>query len=238
MAFQGNDPLTMKLISALMSPVGRKVLTGITGIGLVVFVIAHMIGNLSYFPGPEAYNGYAHKLLSLGWLFYTIEILLALCFLLHAIIGISIQVRRRRARPVGYKLYKSAGKPSRSGYSARSMIFTGIILLGFLILHLNSFKYGPGISEGYTAALADGEQVRDLHRLMTEKFKEPLYAFGYPIVMILLGMHMRHGGWSALQSLGMMSRRLSPYVYTFAAALGVLVAVGFIFVPLYIYFLV
>ena len=134
----------MKLMTALMSPIGRKVLTGATGIGLVAFVIAHMIGNLTYLsPDPNAYNAYAYKLLSLGWIFYTIEILLALCFLLHAVVGIAIQVRRRKARPVGYKLYKSAGSPSRSGYSARSMIFTGIILLGFLILHLNSFKYGP-----------------------------------------------------------------------------------------------
>lgn len=228
----------MKLMNALLSPIGRKALTGATGIGLVAFVIAHMIGNLTYLsPDPNAYNAYAHKLLSLGWVFYTIEILLALCFLLHAVVGIAIQVRRRKARPVGYKLYKSAGSPSRSGYSARSMIFTGIILLGFLILHLNSFKYGPGEAQGYIATLEGGEVVRDLRRLMTEKFQEPLYAFGYPLVMILLGMHMRHGVWSALQSLGMMSRRLSPYLYTFAAVLGVLVAVGFLFVPLYIYFL-
>ena len=227
----------MKMMTALMSPVGRKVLTGVTGIGLVAFVIAHMIGNLTYLsPDANAYNAYAYKLLSLGWIFYTIEILLALCFLLHAVVGISIQVRRRKSRPVGYKVYKSAGKPSRSGYSARSMILTGIILLGFLILHLNSFKYGPGVAEGYTVTLEGVGDVRDLRRLMTEKFQLPLYAFGYPIVMILLGMHMRHGVWSALQSLGMMSRRLSPYIYATAAVLGVLVAVGFLFVPLYIYF--
>lgn len=227
----------MKLMNALLSPVGRKVLTGATGIGLVAFVIAHMIGNLTYLsPDVNAYNAYAYKLMSLGWLFYTIEILLALCFLLHAVVGISIQVRRRKARPVGYKFYKSAGTPGKSGYSARSMIFTGIILLGFLILHLNSFKYGPGVAEGYTVELAGIGEVRDLRRLMTEKFQEPLYAFGYPLVMILLGMHMRHGVWSALQSLGVMSRRLSPYLYTTAAILGVLVAVGFLFVPLYIYF--
>ena len=225
------------LVSALMSPVGRKVLTGVTGIGLVAFVIVHMIGNLSYLsPDPQAYNVYAHKLMSLGWLLYTVEIGLALCFLLHAIVGVSIQVRRRKARPVGYKAYKSSGSPSRSGYSARSMIFTGIILLGFLILHLNSFKFGPGEAEGYTAILQSGEEVRDLRRLMTEKFREPLYAFGYPVVMVLLGMHMRHGVWSALQSLGMMSRRLSPYIYAFAALLGALVAIGFLVVPLYIFF--
>ena len=228
----------MNIMDALMSPVGRKVLTGATGIGLVAFVIAHMVGNLTYLsPDINAYNAYAYKLISLGWLFYIIEILLALCFLLHAVVGISIQVRRRKARPIGYKKYKSAGHPSRAGYSARSMIFTGIILLGFLVLHLNSFKYGPGEAEGYIATLAGGEEVRDLRRLMTEKFQEPLYAFGYPFVMILLGMHMRHGAWSALQSLGMMSRRLSPYIYSLAAVLGILVAIGFIFVPLYIYFL-
>ncbi len=228
----------MNLLSALLSPVGRKVLTGATGIGLVAFVIAHMIGNLTYLsPDPNAYNAYAYKLMSLGWIFYTIEILLAVCFLLHAVVGITIQVRRRKARPVGYKLYKSAGNPSRSGYSARSMIVTGIILLAFLVLHLISFKYGPGEAQGYVATLDSGEVVRDLRRLMTEKFQEPLYAFGYPIIMLLLGMHMRHGVWSALQSLGMMSRRLSPYIYTLAAVLGVLVAVGFLFIPLYIYFL-
>lgn len=222
------------LITALISPVGRKVLTGVTGIGLVAFVIAHMIGNLTYLaPDSDVYNGYAYKLLSMGWIFYIIEILLALCFLLHAVVGISIQIRRRKARPAGYKVYKSAGGASKSGYSARSMILTGVILLGFLILHLNSFKYGTY----YETTLAGGETVRDLYRLMTEKFKEPLYAFGYPIVMILLGMHMRHGVWSALQSLGMMNRRLSPYIYTLAAVLGVLVAVGFLFVPLYIYFI-
>ena len=227
----------MKIMTALLSPVGRKVLTGVTGIGLVAFVIAHMIGNLTYLsPNPDTYNEYAYKLLSLGWIFYTIEILLALCFLLHAVVGISIQVRRRKSRPVGYKMYKSAGKPSKSGYSARSMILTGIILLGFLILHLNSFKYGPGINEGYTASLEGIGEVRDLRRLMTEKFQEPLYAFGYPAVMILLGVHMRHGVWSALQSLGMMSRRLSPYIYAIAAVLGFMVATGFLFVPLYIYF--
>jgi len=227
----------MNLMTALTSPVGRKVLTGVTGIGLVAFVIAHMIGNLTYLsPDEHAYNTYAYKLISLGWIFYTIEILLALCFILHAVVGISIQVRRRKARPIGYKKYKSAGSPSHQGYSARSMIVTGMILLAFLVLHLISFKYGPGQAEGYSVTLPSGEEVRDLRRLMTEKFQEPLYAFGYPIIMLLLGMHMRHGVWSALQSLGMMSRRLSPLVYTLAAVLGALVAIGFLFVPLYIYF--
>ena len=71
---------------------------------------------------------------------------------------------------------------------------------------------------------------------MTEKFAEPLYAFGYVGVMVLLGFHMRHGFWSALQSLGLMNPRLTPLVYTLGAILAVAVAAGFIGVPLYIYF--
>ena len=227
----------MSLVAAFSSPVGRKLLTGITGIGLVLFVIAHMAGNLSYLleelhlAKEHTYNLYAHKLLSLGGLLYAVEIVLAICFLLHAYLGISIYIRKRRARPEGYKLYKGAGGASRMSISSRSMIYTGVILLIFLVLHLKSFKFGPVYD-----VIIDGEIVRDLHRLMTEKFQTPLYAFGYPVVMILLGLHMRHGVWSALQSLGLMNPRLSPVVYPMGLILGAGVAVGFIVVPLYIFF--
>ncbi len=224
------------LLKALVSPVGRKVLTGITGAGLVIFVIIHMAGNLTYLlPGSDPYNLYAHKLMSFGWGLYVLEIGLATFFLLHAIIGVSIFVRKRRARPKGYKLYKSAGGASRMGLSSRSMIYTGIILLVFLVFHLISFKFGPDVGDGYVAIIK-GEEVRDLHRLMTEKFKGPLYAFGYPVIMILLGLHMRHGVWSAMQSLGLTNPRITPIVYPLGLIMGAGVAVGFIVVPLTIYF--
>ena len=221
----------MSLFAALNSPPGRKLLTGATGIGLVLFVIAHMAGNLSYLFGSDAYNLYAHKLMSMGGLFYAVEVLLALCFLLHAYLGIVITINNRRARPQNYKLYKSAKGASRMTWSSRSMILTGIILLIFLVLHLNSFKFGT-----YYETVIDSETVRDLYRLMTEKFQDPIYAFGYPAVMILLALHMRHGVWSAFQSLTLTNPRLSAVLYPLGLILGVGVAVGFIVVPLYIYF--
>ena len=221
----------MSLFAALNSPVGRKILTGVTGIGLVLFVIAHMAGNLSYLFGAEAYNLYAHKLMSLGGLFYAIEILLALCFLLHAYLGIVITIRNRQARPDGYKQFKSAGGASRLSWSSRSMIVTGVIILIFLVLHLNSFKFGT-----YYSVEINGEQMRDLYRLMSEKFQDPIYAFGYPAVMILLGLHLRHGVWSAFQSLTLSNPKLSAILYPLGLILGTGVAVGFIVVPLYIYF--
>ena len=221
--------------SALSSPIGKKVLTGITGLAWTGFVILHMAGNLSYFGAGEAYNEYAHKLMSLGPLLYAFEILLLVCLLVHAILGVNIYLGKRRARKRGYDMYRSAGRPGLQSPSSRTMILTGLVLLVFLVIHIKSFKFGPGIAEGYSM-LVEGEQIRDLKRLVTETFQHPLYAFGYTGVMLLLGFHLRHGVWSALQSLGAMNRRLTPLVYGIAALLAVGVAVGFIVLPLYIYF--
>jgi succinate dehydrogenase / fumarate reductase cytochrome b subunit len=223
--------------AVLGSPVGKKVITGITGLGLTVFVLMHMVGNLAYFsPDPNAYNKYGHFLNSLGLLFYAIELGLLAFFVFHIYLGVQIYFRKRAARPVDYLVYHSAGAPSRQSLASRSMIVTGLILLAFLVLHLLSFKYGPGVADGYVVTLENGEQIRDLKRLMEEKFSHPLYAFGYPAVMLLLALHLRHGIWSALQSLGAMRPQLTPVVYAAAALIGLGIAVGFLVLPLYIYF--
>lgn len=247
-----------KLGAILLSPVGKKVLTGITGIALVLFVILHMIGNLGYFEGGGAYNLYSDFLLSTGPLLIVIEVILLIAFLLHAYLGLTVYLGKRRARRQGYSKYESAGRPSLQTVSSRSMIFTGIVLFLFTIIHLISFKYGPGIEEGYIAdattgtTLVQGESlgadaveqvgevtyIRDLRRLVTERFQSPWYTFGYLAVMILLGLHLRHGIWSAFQSLGTMNPRLTPLVYTIGVILAILIAVGFFVLPLYIFFFV
>ena len=218
------------------SPVGRKVLTGITGLGLTVFVIGHMIGNLQYFSSNEnAYNEYGHKLMELGPILYMVEIGLVAFFAYHVFLGINIYLRKRKARPEEYEVYASAGQPSRQSLASRSMIITGIVLLAFTVLHVLTFKYGPGIQEGYVVNV-DGENIRDLQRLLEEKFQNPLYAFGYPAVMILLGFHLRHGIWSAFQSLGANNPRLSPIIYATGGIFAILLALGFLVLPLVIFF--
>lgn len=221
---------------AASSSVGRKVLTGITGLGLTLFVLIHMLGNLLAFsPDETAYNVYSHKLISLGLILYTIEVGLLALVLIHIVLGVSIYLRKKAARPIDYSRYQSAGGASRQTVSSRSMIVTGIVLGGFLVIHLLSFKFGPGMGEGYVMTV-QGEEIRDLRRLLFEKFHKPAYAFGYPAVMILLGVHLRHGIWSALQSLGAMKPGWSPFFYTAGALLGALIALGFLILPLWIYF--
>ncbi|MBD2257016.1 succinate dehydrogenase cytochrome b subunit [Pseudanabaena sp. FACHB-2040] len=213
------------------SPIGKKLLSAVTGLGLAIFVLVHMLGNLILFTGSNAYNQYARHLEDWGVLLYVIEAGLLVFVLVHAGLGIQIYLNRLKARPVHYQKYASAGSPSLQSLSSRTMIFTGITLAVFLVFHLTSFKFGA-----YYDAEFGGVPGRDLARLVFEKFHEPMYAFGYPAVMVLLGFHLRHGIWSALQSLGAMSKSIRPLVYALSTVLAALIAAGFIALPLAIYF--
>lgn len=213
------------------SPIGKKLITGITGLGLVTFVLVHMVGNLLLFAGHDAYNAYAHHLESFGPLLWTVESVLVAVFVIHAIAGIHIYLGKLRARPEGYATYASKGDPSLQSMSSRTMIMTGTVLGAFLVVHLLNFKFGTQ----YATEL-DGQTVRDLARLVVEKFRQPTYAFSYSSVMVLLGFHLRHGIWSALQSLGTLSKRVRLVVYGLSLGMGVAIAAGFIVLPLAIYF--
>ncbi|MEL7833929.1 succinate dehydrogenase cytochrome b subunit [Fodinibius sp. Rm-B-1B1-1] len=219
-------------LEALKSQVGRKILTGVTGVGLIIFIIFHLLGNLTLFGDVSAFNEYTYALESLGWLLYILEAGLAIAFLLHAYVGISIWWNRRKARPDGYEKYQSKGGPSHQTWAARSMIFTGVVLLVFLVLHIDTFKLGATDM----TTLPSGEEARDLKDLVIATFQQPLYAFGYTAVMILLGFHLGHGFWSAFTSLTMKHNQYSALIYTVGIIFAILMAVGFLFIPLYIYF--
>ncbi len=218
------------------SPVGKKVVTGITGIALTLFVLVHMTGNLAFFADEtgEAYNRYSHFLThQLGLLFYAIEIVLLLIFLLHLSIGVNIWLGKRRARPRPYDTYRTAGGPSRQTVSSRSMVLTGVIVLAFTVWHLVSFKYGTY----YDSPPYDGVGViRDIALLVRERFATPLYGIGYPAVMLLLAVHLRHGVWSAFQSLGAVRPAATPAVYGAGTLVGIAIGIGFLVLPLAIFF--
>ena len=219
------------LMTALTSQVGRKILTGITGILLVVFVIVHLLGNLQLLdPDPEPFNAYGATLHGFGILLYAVEIGLAIVILLHAFIGISIWLRKRKARRNGYVESRSKGGPSKQSVASRTMIITGSVLLIFLVIHLIQFRFGPDVR-----AVIDGESVHDLHLLVDRTFSHIGWVIFYVGVMLLLGFHLRHGIWSALQSLGAMKPRWSRGIYSLALVLGLLIALGFVILPIIIY---
>ena len=219
------------LLEAAQSQVGRKILTGVTGVLLSLFVLVHLLGNLSLFGSANAFNIYSHTLESMGVLLYIVELGLLLTFLIHIYIGIAIALRKRKARPTGYKKYQTKGEPSRQSISSRTMIYTGLILLVFIVLHVLTFKYGDA-----KMVTVEGTQMRDLKSLVIDTFLNPLYTFWYIACMLLLGFHLRHGVWSAFTSLTMKYKRYSMVIYTLGTIFAILIAFGFLFIPAYIYF--
>lgn len=218
-------------MSALTSQVGRKILTGITGVLLVLFVIGHLVGNLQLLStDPVPFNAYGQFLHGFGLLFYLVEVALGATILLHAFIGISIWRKKKRARKNGYAVQKSKGGASKQSLASRTMIVTGSVLLLFLVVHIIQFRFGsPEIIE------LNGKPAHDLHSLVMSTFSNIGWVVFYVCVMLLLGFHLRHGIWSAIQSLGAMKPRWSKGIYGVALLLGVLLAVGFLFLPIIIY---
>jgi succinate dehydrogenase / fumarate reductase cytochrome b subunit len=216
--------------SAVWSSVGRKILNGLTGLLLSAFILVHLVENLLLFAGPEPYNMYVHRLLSLGALIYVAEIILASIFVVHMASAVTVWLGKRRARPQRYAVRKSAGDPSRQTIFSPTMIYTGALLLVFLVLHLKTFKWGPHYEATY-----DGLVVRDLHRLVVEVFSSGGYFLWYELVMILLGFHLRHGFWSAFQSLGLEHPKYSPIIFTVGILFAIVIAIGFLAIPAWIF---
>ena len=118
------------------------------------------------------------------------------------------------------------------------MVVTGLVLLIFVIVHLKMFKFGPGVEAEYVdvhLTEIHGEEVRDLYRLVEEKFSNVWTVIGYVAVMLLLGLHLRHGFWSAFQSLGIGYPRYAPLIYSVGIVFAIVMAVGFLLLPILIY---
>lgn len=213
----------------------RKFVMALSGIGLTAFLAVHLSGNLAlYGHHGEAFNRYTASLEALGPKLWVLEAVIFVGFLVHVVLAVSLKLGHKSARgPAGYQSWKSK-KALPSNLASRNMVVTGAVLLVFVILHVRHFKLGPGVAEGYV--MAGGENIRDLHRLVLETFRQPLYVIWYTAVMFLLALHLRHGFWSAFQSLGLMHRSLARPAYFLGLLVALLLAGGFFFIPLYIYF--
>lgn len=213
------------VVRFLTSSVGRKVLMALTGLLLIGFLIVHMSGNLLIFSSAEAFNEYSHKLIS-NPLIYVAELALLVLFVAHFVSGILVTLNNRAARPEPYVRQEAAGHTSHKSVSSATMIWTGIVVLVFVPLHIYTFKFGT-----YYASATD-PKVRDLYRLVIEDFQSPLLVAWYVVAMVLVGFHLWHGFGSAFESLGMAYR--TP-LRRFGQLLAVVLAGGFLIIPVVIY---
>ena len=221
----------MRLLQASSSSIGSKILIALTGLGLAVFLIGHLAGNLLFLVGPQAFNEYSHKLVS-NPLIYAVELGLLVVFFLHVAKTVAGYLANRAARPTPYAVRrwaKTKNPRSRKSVASSTMIVTGTITALFAVTHLATFKFGPYYES------ADG--IRDLYRLQLQVFSSPAYVAFYLLAMGVIFFHLWHGLSSAAQSLGVDQPQWTPRILIAGRVLAAAIAGGFFILPIYTFLL-
>ena len=190
----------------------------VSGCILFLFVVGHLIGNLQIYEGPDKLNRYAVLLRSMPALLWTVRAVLLAMVLLHIWSSVQLAGRNIAARPVGYRMKKSAG----SSYASRTMYWSGPIILAFVVYHLLDFTFGT-VNPRFQPGNVYGNVVASFQLIPVSVF--------YIIAMLLLCLHLYHGLWSMFQSLGIAHPRYTPMLRKTAGVVSILIAAGNISIP-------
>ena len=212
------------------SSIGSKYLMAGTGLALSLFLVGHIAGNLLVFAGPDALNEYAAALrkLPLG-LLWVARIGLLVVFLCHLATAIRLNRQNRAARPIRYQM----GATYQASLASRSMIYTGMVIFGFLIYHLLHFTF---LKVGPTDYSVDAAGRHDVYAMVIKSFQNPALALSYVFAMAAMGLHLSHGLSSLFQSLGLNHPKYNKLWRCGGPALAWLLAAAFSSVPLSILF--
>ena len=209
------------------SSVGQKLVIGITGFLLFLYLLIHIAGNLIVFLGPEAFNRYAFVMEYGNPLLPAIELGLLLVALIHIYKTVRTFIGNQEKRPVNYDMKKRAGKPSRKNFASSTMIASGLLLLVFLLIHVKAFRFSPEYEWP-----AGG---RDLYRQELEALQNPLVVGFYLLAMAAVGSHLWHGIASSLQSLGFDHPVWTPRILGAAKLVAFLIAGSFMVIAVWAY---
>jgi succinate dehydrogenase / fumarate reductase cytochrome b subunit len=211
--------------AAKTSSVFKKAVMAVSGIIMVLFLVAHMVGNQHVFQGAKAFNGYSEWLRTVGepalpfrTLLTIIEIVLTVSVVAHIWAAVSLWRQARRARPQSYVTKKSVAQT----YASRTMRWGGVIVGLFIVYHILDLTFGA-VNPAGTDSTPYGRLVAG--------FSNPIPTIVYVIALVLLGMHLRHGIWSATQTLGQSNRRRERTVNAFAIVFSTLLIAGYLVVP-------
>ncbi|RMH40235.1 MAG: succinate:quinone oxidoreductase [Deltaproteobacteria bacterium] len=209
----------------LRSSIGAKMLMAVTGAALLLFVIAHMLGNLQVFLGPSAINGYAHSLRMMPGLLWTARIGLLVAVVLHIVSGIRVTSLNRAARPERYR-----GRQYRAATMAsRSMPVSGLVIFAFVAYHLAHYTLMWVNPEFKT--FTDDLGRHDVYRMVVTGFSNKGVAALYIIAVGLLCSHLAHGIPSFFQTLGLRHPKFTPAIEVLGPAIAIVLFLGFAAVP-------
>ena len=218
------DTLVGSLMKFFESAVGAKVMMALTGLGLGLFIVAHLAGNLTSFFGRDVFNHYAAALKGNPPLLWGVRLALIVGFPFHIFTAIRTVQLNRAARPVAYA--HDPKSPARM--AAKSMMLSGALVLVYFGYHLAHFTWhltGPQP----TVLLPDGGY--DAYTMMVMGFQRPLIALIYIVAQLLLAAHLSHGIYSLFQHLGLWGAKWTPFLKTGALVVGYGLCAAFASIP-------
>src|ERR1700720_3793192 len=218
-----------RLLALWSSVIGKKVVMALTGAVLILFVVAHMVGNLKLFSGQEEINAYSRFLREVGWpelgygqLLWIVRIVLLVCAFLHITAAVQLTRMNWRARPVGYENRKDV----ETTWGAVTMRWGGLLLAVFIVFHLLHFTGGlVGFQPGQFEHLMVYQNVVAGFSVL------PISLF-YIVAMGALCLHLDHGIWSILQTLGWVNLDNTKSLRAVSRIMALVIFAGFISVPL------
>jgi len=213
------------------SSIGKKWIVAFTGLVLVAYVLGHLAGNLQIFlPNKTRINAYGAFLHGLGPMLWVIRAFLIACFVVHIWVTILLAIENRRARPDRYAQVRYR----RSTWASRSMVMSGLIVFCFVVFHILHFTahvVRPDFAN-LREILPDGTERHDVFRMVVLGFQDPAASAFYILGMILLSLHLSHGFGSLVQTLGLNSTKLEPWVINGGRALALIICLGYIAIPI------
>ncbi len=202
------------------SQVGKKFVSAVTGVLLFLFVVGHLLGNLQAFQGAAKFNAYAEFLQSAKGLLWVVRIVMLTALVLHATAGIQLYLASRAARPQPYRV--PLANPAT--VSSKTMIWTGLLTLAFVIYHLLDLTIGA-------ALVHSGFDQKNAYLNLVNTFRSVGKVVFYGVSIIGLGLHLSHGLYSLWQSLGFRHPLWTPTIQKVGVLIGVFLALAYLFIP-------
>jgi succinate dehydrogenase / fumarate reductase cytochrome b subunit len=218
----------MWALTLYRSTIGKKVIMAVTGLMLVGFVIAHMAGNLQMFIGPAKMNGYAAFLKSTGELLWVARLGLLAATILHVLMAWQLSRIKANARPVDY----TRRDPQVSTVASRTMRWGGVLLLVFIVFHILHMTTGTVFPmASHPDAMYPAFSETNVYGNVISAFRNPLVSAFYVVAMLFLMLHLFHGAWSSVRTLGLTKPSRHPLHRPVATVVALVVWFGFTAIP-------
>jgi len=214
----------MRLLS---DSIGRKAVVAVTGLCMVLFVVVHLLGNSTIFAGPDGINAYAEKLHGLGPFVWAFRLVMLCLLALHVIFAVLLTLENSAANPGKYAVKKML----KANFASETMIWTGLLLLAFLVYHLLQFtvRITPDIVLGN-----DAKNRVDVFTMVFTSFRITPIALIYVAAMVTLFLHLSHGIQSIFQSIGLNNDKTMPQFTLLGKLLSALFLIGYSAIPVLI----